>query len=392
MPNWWPARVRRMLSQDPSGRSGVMEFGTSPIVAPPTGLPTAPATRLLILADANGATQNISFLRPLRTLIDAGSAVVQLVDEARVAEGGAAFAERIWRQIAPTVLVLSRYGGGLEGPFLAAARASCTPIIYHIDDNLFEVPTTLGPAKYARYNDPRRLADLTSAVEAAHLVYASTDELARQLCERFPDKRVIAGAIYCAHRVRVASVSAKSGPVTIGYMGTSGHAHDLELVVPALTCLMEGCANLRFETFGTIKMPAALKRFQGRVAHHAAISDYDAFLDRLAQLGWHVGLAPLTEGRFNACKADTKWAEYTAAGIPVAASNLAVYHRACADGGGLLVGRDGWGAALSALVENSDVRNRLVSKAQERLASNYRPENLERQLLGVLELARCSKR
>lgn len=395
MRSWWLARLPRVLSQAQVKRSSDRPSGTdvftSPVVAPELSLSAVPSMRLLILADADGPTQKISFLRPLRPLIDTGSAIVQLVDEAQVAEGGTAFAERVWRQVAPTALVLSRYGGGLESPFVKAARATRTPIIYHIDDNLFEVPKTLGPAKYSRYNDPKRLADMTAAVEATDLVYASTDELARQLRERFSDKRVIAGAIYCAHKARVTGVSAKSGPVTIGYMGTSGHLHDLELVVPALVSLLEECPDLRFETFGTIKMPAALKRFQGRVAHHDAISDYEAFIDKLARLGWHVGLAPLTDGRFNACKADTKWAEYTAAGIPVVASNLPVYHKACAEGGGLLVGQREWKAALAAVVESSELRDSLVSRAQKRLASDYKPENLERQLLDVLELAHRSE-
>jgi glycosyltransferase involved in cell wall biosynthesis len=274
---------------------------------------------------------------------------------------------------------------------VAAARRDRLPVIYHIDDNLLAVPEALGPEKFARYNDPRRIAALEGAMRSADFIYASTTELARQLRERLPGAKVVAGDIYCAHAAVVGGPSAGRGPMTVGYMGTSGHVRDLDMVVPAMTRLLERHSDLRFETFGTIKMPAALTRFGERVAHHAGLADYDAFMRRLASLGWHIGLAPIIDSPFNRCKADTKWVEYTAAGIAVAASDLPVYSRACGDGAGLLVAPDGWTAAVQSLVESEARRHALVASAQARLSRQYSPERLRQQVLGLLAGERMSE-
>jgi glycosyltransferase involved in cell wall biosynthesis len=346
-------------------------------------------TRLLVLADAKGATQAISFLRPLSRQVSEGSCLIEMVDESDVAKLGPPALKSLWQRFAPTALIMSRYAGGLEAPIVAEAHREGVPIIYHIDDNLFSVPEELGPQKFARYNDPKRIAALTAAMTAADRVYASTPELARQLGERLPEARIFAGEIYCAHTCLVKGPSARltpGRPITVGYMGTSGHARDLDMVVPAIAALLDRHASLRFETFGTIEMPSALTRFGRRIAHHQSVADYDAFIRRLAEIGWEVGIAPLIDSPFNRCKADTKWVEYTAAGIAVVASDLPVYSHACHDGCGLLVGPDGWERAICRLVTDEGARTGMIGTAQQKLAQKYAPCRLDAQLKAMLNI------
>lgn len=335
---------------------------------------------VLILADANGATQNISFLRPLAKLVAEGRCTVEIVDEAGAERGDAKAA---LGRLQPTVLVLSRYAGGIEQSIVPAARKSGARIVYHIDDNLLAVPPELGADKFARYNAPKRIAALVQAMKSADFIYASTEELARQLAERLPGHPIVAGKIYCAHEP-LAAPPPRQSHLTIGYMGTSGHAQDLEMVVPALERIMERHEGLRFETFGTIKMPAGLRRFASRTAHHQATSDYQAFMQRLAELRWHVGLAPVIDSPFNRCKADTKWVEYTAAGITVIASNLPTYDRCCSGGAGLLVADDGWEAAIERLIADDNLRRGMAATAQQKLSRHYAPQVLTEQVWGIL--------
>lgn len=346
-----------------------------------------PELRVLILADADGATQKISFLRPLAAAVAEGQCEVELVDEASSQRSGARAILKQFERLQPTVLVLSRYAGGAEQPVIAAAKRAGTLVIYHIDDNLFAVPAELGADKFARYNDPRRIAALTQAMTAADFIYASTEELARQLSERLPGRPIVAGTIYCAHS-RLAPPPATGTGCTIGYMGTSGHERDLEMVVPGIERLMERHADVRFETFGTIKMPAVLERFSGRTKHHQATSDYEAFMQRLTNLRWHVGLAPVIDSPFNRCKADTKWVEYTATGIAVIASKLATYEPACSDGAGVLVAEDGWEAAIEQFIVDDAARIGTAATAQQKLARRYAPQVLADQVWSILTRGR----
>lgn len=348
---------------------------------------TRPRLRVLLLCDAHGATQTISFHRPLSPLVAKGEASIVALDERQIEVSGGSALTKAWESLEPNVLVMSRYAGGSEGPAVDRARREGAKIVYHIDDNLFAVPRELGPQKFERYNAPARLAALEAAMRSADVVLASTPELAHQLCERLPGVRVVAGEIYCAQTAVVSGPAApRNGPAaTIGYMGTSGHAQDLDMVVPAIAALLERHPRLRFETFGTIKMPAALRHFDGRIGHHEGLADYAAFMQRLAGLGWHIGLAPVIDSPFNRCKADTKWVEYTSAGIAVVASDLPVYHRACADGAGVLVAPDAWEAAIEQLLVDESSRISLIEAGQERLAKSYAPQRLCEQLLGEIE-------
>jgi len=122
------------------------------------------------------------------------------------------------------------------------------------------------------------------------------------------------------------------------------------------------------------------------------MKDYAGFLQRLRALGWWVGLAPLEDHAFNRCKADTKWVEYTLAGTAAVAADLPVYHRACADGAGLLAASGagaGWEAQVGRLLASRRLRDATLARARERLAARYGHAELGAQVLAMVERARA---
>jgi hypothetical protein len=151
---------------------------------------------------------------------------------------------------------------------------------------------------------------------------------------------------------------------------------------------MKDMPTLRFETFGTVPPPPELAEFGPRYSHHPGVIQYTGFLERLSELGWWVGIAPLEDNAFNRCKADTKWVEYTFAGMAVVASDLPVYHRACEDGAGMIASSEtDWHMRLGALLRSADLRRQLISKARDKLARHYTHEALQVQLLSVIDRA-----
>lgn len=348
--------------------------------------------RILVVCDTVGATQQISFAQPLADPIANGEVVLEMIghDDAWTSD---AVCLEVWHQAQPDVLILSRYTSGLAGGFIAAARAFRVPVVFHIDDDLLNVPESLGRAKFEHYNQPERLAALRSAIEASDFVYASTRTLADTLTRNGIRAPKLAGEIYCSMDPEaLIDPLPSTGPV-IGYMATGGHGADLDLVVPAVARLMREIPELRFETFGTVGAASALAAFGPRVAHHRGVPDYQRFLGALGDLGWWVGIAPLEDTPFNRCKADTKWVEYTFAGLATVASDLPVYHQACANGGGLLARtEDDWYAALKGLILDRDHRRNTLTRARTRLTERYSRDVLRLQLLGVIAQARASRR
>ena len=352
-----------------------------------SALPAATPQRLLVLADVVGATQVISFLRPLGALQSAG-ALTLAMEADRPEWQSATVRQAHWEAWQPTTLIFSRVTASRVLQFASLARESGVPVIFHLDDDLLDVPIQLGAAKYRRYHQPERLQTLRDGLNAADLVYASTSELADRLRSHGITSEVVAGDIYpSVETSQFSEPLPATGPV-IGYMGTGGHQEDLEIVVPALIRLMTDMPTLRFETFGSIPPVEQLARFGSRYAHHDAFMPYEQFTAALAGLGWWIGLAPLLDIPFNRCKADTKWLEYSVAGVPVVASNLAPYRRAAASGGCLLADTVAeWTEALATLVRDAGRRRSLVAAARAELALNYAQPALARQVMGMVELA-----
>lgn len=367
------------------------------MVSPNISMPinqTLPVQRILVLSDRIGATQHISFAQPLEKLL--GAEKVKMCMESDQKDWKfKKVTQQIWLDSNPSVLILSRYIHERAMRFLELARKTHTPVIYHIDDDLLDVPISLGTAKYDYYHQPERLKALRTVMNASDMVYVSTPVLADTLAAHGITAPIVAGDIYCAVDPALTHQSIPATQPIIGYMGTGGHSEDLALVLPAIIRLMKEIPALRFETFGTIQPPEELACFGSRYAHHPGVPDYELFLSKLAELGWWVGIAPLEDNTFNRCKADTKWVEYSFAGIPVVASNLPVYHRACADGSGILAGNDAdWFNALAMLICNAEYRHKLVDAAQEKLARLYPHSVLEKQLLNVIDQAKhiCKQR
>lgn len=342
---------------------------------------------VLVIADVITATQFISFLQPLQSQIESGNFVLHLENCPRTP----AESEKLFTKTAPSLLVLSRctYPGGEN--LIRLARENAIPYIYHIDDDLLRVPESLGADKYKAYNNPARLQRLSGFINAADLVYASTAPLKLALLESGIKAEIFPGETYCAATSAALLQPMLSPWPVIGYMGTSGHANDLDMVLPAIERLLDEYADLRFEVFGTIRMPERLLRFGNRVMAHTPDLNYPGFIAKLHTLGWWIGLAPLEDNRFNCCKADTKWVEYASAGIAVVASDLPVYHRACGDEAGLLVAReDGWYAKLKSLLRDGRGRRRMAARAREKLHADYSQAALQQQVLHVFDKAKAN--
>lgn len=344
----------------------------------------SPSLSILVVCDTVGATQQISFAQPLADSIAAGEVSLAMVGH-DPAWANPVACQMLWEFHQADFLILSRYTSGLAQGVIAAARQAGKPVVFHIDDDLLHVPESLGRSKFEHYNAPERLAALRADMEASDFVYASTVTLAATLKSAGITTPIVAGDIYCSmDPENLLTNRPATGPV-IGYMATGGHGADLDLVLPAIRQLMREVPDLRFETFGTIGATQSLSEFGSRVGHHRGVPNYSLFLARLSELGWWIGIAPLEDTPFNRCKADTKWVEYTYAGLAVVAADLPVYHRACMDGAGLLAANEReWYEALRALIMNKDLRSDAISSARNRLSSRYSRDALRRQLLSIL--------
>ncbi|WP_426955933.1 glycosyltransferase [Muricoccus radiodurans] len=353
-----------------------------------------PPKRILFVANGNIPTLQLSFLVPLAPLREAGRLDWEVwteegfKEEYGQASRSAATAEALrarFDALDPDVVVFCRYSGPHAPALVAQARSRGRPVVYHVDDDLLNIPIEIGERKWRSHNHPNRLEAVRHLLGHADLVYCSTPALMARFRGLGFDTPMVAGQVYCTGRV-IAPATIR--PVRrVGYMGFD-HSHDFQLAVPALVRYLRAHPEVEFQLFGSIPKPEALDEFGEQVTLIEPVRDYDAFLQRLASLEWDIGICPLADLPFNAVKADTKWVEYTSAGAAVIATGGTIYDRCCADGCGRLAnGEDAWLAALEDLTAHPETRRRMVERAQRRLATEYSRERLREQILGVLSRA-----
>lgn len=348
------------------------------------------AIRVMYVANSFIPTLQLSFVKPLQALVDKGEVVSELLSEQQLKDlfgknvrndqARKWVRKRIY-EFKPDILLFCRYSGPHAEAMLDLAHDEGIATIFHIDDDLLNVPREIGQAKYEFHNHPSRLATVRALLAQTDLVYCSTGDLLKRLQAQGLDQRGVSGQVYCSGEIL--SEPPQTAVVKIGYMGFD-HAHDFRLALPGLVRVLEEHPQVQFELFGSIPKPQELERFGARVNVIPPVPDYQQFMAKFASLGWAIGICPLAATPFNAVKANTKWVEYTAIGAAVIATAGTVYDDCCSQGCGVLVADlDGWYGALNRLLNDPAARLQQVGVAQARLMQQYSVDALREQVLTI---------
>lgn len=350
--------------------------------------------RVFFVANGLIPTLQLSFHKPLAPLIEAGEIVIDFVAETDLADmfgreaRGAKAAGWLKSRIddfAPDLIICCRYSGPHTSLIADAAAEVDAALIFHIDDDLLNIPREIGEKKFIGHNRPERLDAVRTLLKRADLVYCSTSGLKRRFRELGFATPMAAGEVYCSGHV--INPAAERPVRKIGYMGFD-HAHDLEMILPALVRYLRRNPEIEFELFGSIPLPDALREFGDRVTMAPPVRGYAEFLQSFAERNWDIGVCPLVKSAFNEVKANTKWVEYTAVGAAVIASRETVYDD-CGSGGCAILADSNaeWLDALERLTDDPAERFRQVSRAQLRLTESYGEPRLREQVLGIFATA-----
>ncbi|WP_070155907.1 glycosyltransferase family protein [Sphingobium phenoxybenzoativorans] len=352
--------------------------------------------RVFFVANAYIPTLQLSFVKPLTSLVESGAFATeylteQMMREKRAAEPAVdmdAWVSDSLDRFDPSIVIFCRYSGPHYKAILDWASDNGVPVIYHVDDDLLKIPRELGEEKYKFHNDPKRLESVLTSMNGADIVYCSTKNLRERFSSRLEHSNLVTGQIYCSSSILNSSENRPTR--TVGYMGFD-HAHDLELVLPALVEFLRRNRHVQFELFGSIPKPAVLDEFGDRIVTIPPVRDYAEFLKLFAARNWDIGICPLAHTEFNLVKANTKWVEYSASGIAVIASAGTVYDDCCSDGCGVLAQTDeDWLEALTLLANDADERFAQVARAQQKIAEHYSVDALREQVLGIIHQARIA--
>lgn len=252
---------------------------------------------------------------------------------------------------------------------IAEIKGPWQKTIYEIDDLLIDIPRT---NPYRKLNKDR--AKIIGLIKDADAVTVSTERLKKHFQSYNRNINVIPNYI----DPDIWNVEGKrdirdDGRISIAFIGTPTHNHDLNIIVPAIKKILATYKDrVVFRFFGCIT--DELKALKGVEFSYELIQDYRVFAKYIKEQKIDIALAPLVNNEFNRCKSNIKFLEYAICRLPGIYSRIHPYTESIRDGEtGILCdyNTESWYAAIKRLIENENLRRSIADKAYQEVKNKY---------------------
>lgn len=271
------------------------------------------------------------------------------------------------------------------------AHAKRIPIIYDMDDLLFELPEDHPDRAIHYYTEA--LFPMLQALLEADLLTVSTLPLQEYLQPFNRNIAILPNFLDDSSWQLRAPISrtTQDKPLIIGYMGSTSHTPDLNYVAPVLRKVIDHSAeNIQLKFWG-IQPPQEIAGSPGvswvPIENH--VYDYAEFAQYFLGREVDIFICPLVENLFNSCKSAVKFLEYSALGVPGVYSRIAPYQRVIHQGvnGFLASSLEEWEECLVKLIENPSLRHSIATNAQKTIRDEWLLSNNATRWLQVFQEA-----
>jgi len=237
--------------------------------------------------------------------------------------------------------------------------------IYEIDDQLLDMPP-----EHPLYDEHSRTDYRQCVIEFLQQVdhvTVSTEPLRQDLSQYNSHITLLPNYLDETIFTEPKAASSREGPVRIGYAAGWTHEDDFRQVLPAVRRLQKEYGDkIRLVFF--MYMPEELKG-DPNVEHVGGANKLSEYARLLVQAQLDIGLAPLSSSRFNECKSDVKFLEYSSQRIAGIYSRQTPYAGSVIDGEtGLFVEKedpDLWYEKIKYLIEQPAERERIQQQAHD---------------------------
>lgn len=251
------------------------------------------------------------------------------------------------------VVLLGRLDSWYEYQLTKKLHEAGKYLIYIIDDDLLNIPSEISSAAYYRQKEIqgyiRGMIGMSDAIMSPSPLllqkYATDGRRAIQI-----EEPAIDPVPYKPYD--------PSKPVKIGFAGSIDRTSDIENILKdaLIQIKQEYGDKVQFEFFGAV--PSFAQELNARCIPYC--DSYDEYRVTLNGLEWDIGLAPMPDTPFHACKHYNKFIEYAAAGVVGVYSDVMPYMQLCGRGYELVFCANNpkaWADALSGLIESVACEN-----------------------------------
>ena len=261
------------------------------------------------------------------------------------------------------IVIFGRADSWYEYQLARKLRSMGKKIAYILDDDLLNISHDSESASYFKRVEIRKNIQCTMGLSHAILSPSPIllNKYAGEVCE--PLGLLIEEPATC---LGIYEHHDPSEPVRIGFAGSADRAQDVETILkePLLQIKSEYKVHVEFQFYGV--EPSYVDALDADVIPYC--ESYDGYKQVLNQLRWDIGLAPMPETSFHACKHYNKYIEYAGAGVVGIYSEVEPYSRLKAQGGiGVFVENNcqAWYGAIKSLIEDREQLEMLRAQVYE---------------------------
>ncbi|MCU0711884.1 MAG: hypothetical protein MUC43_07475 [Pirellula sp.] len=306
---------------------------------------------------------------PLKELHNIGE-----IDFSLVYEGD--FRGRILRKMARESDVLIAFRGCSRRSIktFRAARAAGVTTVWSSDDDLLELEAT-NPVG-GRYQKSHIRDSMEWMIKFADSVWVFSPHMQHKYsASRSEVYRTNSIAPFEINDAKTCAVH--KGPqdmtIKIGHIGDFTHLQEMLPIVDVVQNLTAQELPIRWEFHFAGYTPEELADHPN-VKSFPYIKGIDAFHEWLKNAGWHIGIAPLRDTTFNACKSDNKFRTFGGLGIAGVYADVPPYRNAVTNRYSGLLARhssDAYTQAVLSLIENQELRDTIAENAKRVCLERY---------------------
>lgn len=192
------------------------------------------------------------------------------------------------------------------------------PIIVDFDDSILEVEPT-NPV-YEFYQEDEKRAAMLECIRLADVVTVSTRDLKDNLLSYVPEAKIVVVENAIDDYMFDLTPSFHKRNKTIALRGGSSHQEDWGLYKDAIIEIIKENPDYTLSVLGYHpEWLRAIPNNQIRLYQFESIANY---FEKLMELKPEIAIVPLVDSRFNRCKSNIAFQEFTVAGATVLASAL----------------------------------------------------------------------
>lgn len=292
------------------------------------------------------------------------------------------------------VVIVQRAVGTLFLDILAECQRRGIPTVFETDDDLFNVHKSNPSAPFWHKREVQKI--LAVELQGVDHIIASTVPLKTEItvegglpsskisvCHNFLHPNMwgegIVGSDVQARYLNAHVTEAGTEPyLVIGWQGSATHDLDFRQALPALKRVLAEWPTVVVRFFGNVPSTVQGHVHETRFQWSRGVP-FEFYPAQLAYMNFDIGLAPVTNTKFNRAKSNLKWLEYSSLGVPTVASKVYPYATSIEHGRtGLLADtEEEWYDALTLLLRDAAMRRAMGTTARLHVWDAWGPSRAE---------------